>query len=95
VTAVGSAIALWLVMIALGDAAVFGGLLVPVYIVFFGTVFVSAVGRSRFLPRAQTIEFLLPIFVGLILVLASGWLGIRGAHILNDGVFHMRDNFVR
>ena len=95
VTALGSAVLLWLAMIALGEAAVLGGLLVPIYVVFFGTVFVSAVGRSRLLPHVPSVEFLLPIIFGLVLVVASGWLGIRGAHILNDSVFRMRDSFVR
>ena len=95
VTALGIATALWLVMIALGEVTVIGGLLVPVYVVFFGTAFVSAVGHSRLLPRSESIQFVLPIICGLILVVAAGWLGIRGAHLLNDSVFGMRDSFLR
>ena len=95
VTALSVAVALWLVMIALGEAALIGALLLPVYVVFFGAAFVSAVGRSRLLPRSESIQFMLPIICGLILVVASGWLGVRGAHLLNDSVFHMPDSFLR
>ena len=59
IIAVIVAIILWLAMIAAGDAALVVGLSIPVYVVFFGTAFVSAVGRSRFLPIAEGIRFLL------------------------------------
>ena len=95
IIAVIVAIILWLAMIAAGDAALVVGLSIPVYVVFFGTAFVSAVGRSRFLPIAEGIRFLLPILAGMLLVMASGMLGVRTAQLLNATLFGMSDSFLR
>jgi len=94
--AIATAAILWLIAIALGAWAVLfvapSGL---VFLVFFGAAFVSAIGQSRFLPRAEGLQFLLPILFALPLVISSGIIGIRTAQFLNDSVFHMSDSFVR
>ena len=94
--AVATAAILWLIAIALGPLAVLfvapSGL---VFLVFFGGAFVSAIGKSRFLSRAEGLQFLLPILFALTLVISSGFIGICTAQFLNDSVFHMSDSFVR
>ena len=61
---------------------------VLVYLVVFGSAFIAAVSRSRFLPRLTGIEFAAPILCSLVLVFASGWSGFWTAHYLNDHFFH-------
>jgi hypothetical protein len=65
------------------------------YLVVFGSAFVLAVSRSRFLPRISTIEFAAPILCGLVLVLASGWAGIWTAHHVNQIFFHIPEKEFR
>jgi energy-converting hydrogenase Eha subunit C len=60
-----------------------------VYLAVFGSAFVAAFSRSRFLPRAAIGEFLVPVVFSLILLVASGWAGIWTAHFLNDTLFHI------
>jgi len=94
--AVATAALLWLIAIALGPWAVlFVAPSALVFLVFFGGAFVSAIGQSRFLPRPEGLQFLLPILFALPLVIGSGIIGIRSAQFLNDRVFHMSDSFVR
>ena len=49
-----------------------------VYLVVFGSAFVAAFSRSRYLPRISGVEFAAPIFCSLVFVLAAGWAGIVG-----------------
>ena len=59
-----------------------------VYLAVFGSAFVAAFSRSRYLPQIAFIEFLAPILFSLVLVVASGWTGYWTAHFVNDALFH-------
>jgi hypothetical protein len=62
-----------------------------VYLAVFGSAFVAACSRSRYLPRVALIEFLVPILFSLVLLVASAWAGFWTAHFLNDTLFHISE----
>jgi hypothetical protein len=66
-----------------------------VYVAVFGSGFVVACSRSRYLPQIALIEFWVPILFSLVLVVASAWSGFWTAHFLNDTLFHIPEKEFR
>ena len=60
-----------------------------VYVFIFGSALVAAVSRSRFLPQIRSIEFLAPILVSAVLIVAVGYGGLWTARFLNHNLLHL------
>ena len=71
----------------MGEASVLLGPAFLAYFPCFGYAFLSAVARSRFLPRREGSSFFIPVLCAVLLVFSAALLGFHAAGKINETIY--------